>query len=161
MLLPPKYKCTQQQHQKQYGVAAGDALSLALPAENRMAQQQCQHRTIQKTNMTGWIQKLYNQLESRALHTNRFIPFNTVMMYLFPRYVHRMLRSGCQCSVFLFFSCFLCAGRIVIFAHGTSSIRFFFFHQSDLLLLCFEEKNECWMDKSGKFGTEDNQLNES
>lgn len=23
--------------------------------------------------MTGWIQKLYNQLESRALHTNRFI----------------------------------------------------------------------------------------
>lgn len=41
------------------------------------------HR-IQKTNMTGWIQKLYNQLVSRVLHTNRFHPFNTVMMYSFP-----------------------------------------------------------------------------
>lgn len=56
----------------------------AFESHKRITKTRTTSHRIQKTNMTGWIQKLYNQLVSRVLHTNRFHPFNTVMMYSFP-----------------------------------------------------------------------------
>lgn len=72
--------------------------------------------------MTGWIQKLYNQLESRALHTNRLIPFNTVMMYLFPCFIPLLFISRSRQFYSLFFLISVCVFFVVvIFAHSTSS----------------------------------------
>lgn len=73
------------------------------------------HRTIQKTNMTGWIQKLYNQLESRALHTNRFIHLILLWCICFLASCAPAL-VNVSSSSFYFFVFFLSfAGRIVIF----------------------------------------------
>lgn len=161
MLLPPKYKCIHATKTVQCG-CCWCSLSLSwfscffhlhlVLSSNQIAiaQQQCQHKTIQKTNMTGWIQKLYNQLESRALHTNRSISFNTVMMYLFPRYV--LVAFVCfEALVSVPFFSLSLLSLFVISVHGTSSQVCFAFFSSSVrsffLLFFVSLRIDWWMEK--------------